>query len=88
MTNLIWAANGARAVFLCSGTLGSYQGQNYCDWTRDWFVPKLLAGKRMQSTVLNHHAPSRGGWKLRSVSETVATIQRCIDGRVGPTGCS
>ena len=51
-------------------------------------LPKLLTGKRMQATVLRHAARSPRGWKLRSVATTVATIQRCMSGTVGPSDCT
>ena len=94
MVNLIFAARGAKVVFLCPPSLTSYQGQNMCDWPRDWFVKHFLGHMQMQSTVLRQargRGPSNGfngGWALTSVPNTVATIERCVNGRVQATDCS
>jgi DNA-binding IscR family transcriptional regulator len=29
-----------------------------------------------------------GGWKLKSMQQTVDTVQRCIDGTVQPAACA
>ena len=56
MTNLIWAADHAKVVFLCAPSLQSsdVMGQSICDWPRDWFVGQYLSHKKMQAVVLRH----------------------------------
>ena len=49
MTNLIWAAPGAKVVFLCSPSLTVFKGQNVCDWARDYYIPIYLKHLQMVS---------------------------------------
>jgi hypothetical protein len=49
MTNLIWAAPGAKVVFLCAPSITVFKGQNMCDWARDYYIPIYLKHLQMVS---------------------------------------
>jgi hypothetical protein len=47
MTNLVWAAAQAKVVFLCPPSLTELNGQNMCDWARDYYIQFYLKHLQM-----------------------------------------
>ena len=52
ITNLLWAAPQAKVVFLCPPSLTETNGQNMCNWARDYYIPVYLKHLQMVSCAV------------------------------------